>query len=92
MGIWEGLKRGTKALIRGDRLGPGTFLAGGQKVMCPHCKSATFFEGRGLLTYQSRLKDATTLMCDHCGLIQWFGVGPERSGTAQERPEAAGDA
>ena len=98
MGIWEGLKRGTKALIRGD--GPGTFVAGGQKVTCPHCKSDAFFEGRALLnTFGMTFlhldwanKEATTLMCDHCGLVQWFGIEPERSVPAQQRPEGAGDA
>jgi hypothetical protein len=95
MGIWEGLKRGTKALIRGD--GPGTFVAGGQKVTCPHCKSGAFFEKRAgifatvILPYGSG-EEATTLRCGHCGLIQWYGVKPERLAAVPERPEGANDA
>jgi hypothetical protein len=84
MGIWEGLKRGTKALLQGE--GPVSFQAGGQKVSCPHCKSEAFYEGRALLnTFGMTFlnldwanKGATTLMCDQCGLIQWFGIEPER--------------
>ena len=98
MGIWEGLKRGAKALIP-DR-SPGTFLAGGQKVTCPHCKSDTFLEGRVLYpAFRMTLphvdwahEKPATLMCDHCGLIQWFGVEPERLVTSQKRLEGAGDA
>ena len=98
MGIWEGVKRGTKALIRGE--GPVSFLAGGQKVTCPHCKSEGFFEGRALLnTFGMTFlkldwanKEATTLMCNQCGLVQWFGVEPERGAAAQQRLEEATDA
>jgi hypothetical protein len=69
-------------------------------VTCPHCKSDTFLEGRVLHpAFRTTLPQVdwvhgkpTPLMCDHCGLIQWFGVEPERSVSAQERPEGAGDA
>jgi hypothetical protein len=82
--IWEGLKLGAKALVGP---GPGRYVSCGRPIRCPHCEGQTFIEGNALLTTRGlRMlnldagwsENATTLMCDHCGLIQWFGKSPER--------------
>jgi hypothetical protein len=82
--IWEGLKRGAKALVHP---GPGKYIAAGLPVRCPHCEGISFIEGSALLsTVGLRFlnldagwaDNATTLMCDQCGLIQWFGMPPQR--------------
>ncbi len=84
MGIWEGLKRGAKAMAGGQE--PVPYVAGGQRVICPHCQSDEFVEGRALmntfgmtfLNLDWANKEATTLMCGNCGLIQWFGIPPQQ--------------
>jgi predicted nucleic-acid-binding Zn-ribbon protein len=84
MSIWNGFRRGAKAILQGE--GACSFAAGGRKIRCPHCESEGFFAKRVLLnTYGMTLlnldwanKEATTLTCDRCGMIQWFGVAPER--------------
>lgn len=90
MGIWEGLKRGAASLakdaslVKGD--GPACFAAGGKQIACEHCGHEAFVEGRALLnTFGMTFlgldwanQSATTLMCDRCGRIQWYGVPPER--------------
>lgn len=93
MGIWEGLRRGAKAIVGGQE--PASFVAGGRPVVCPHCQSAGFFEGRALLnTFGMTFlnldwanKEATTLMCGQCGLVQWFGIKPEQGMVAQPPEE-----
>jgi hypothetical protein len=85
-----------EAAERGE--GPFAYLAGGQEVACPHCKSAAFFERRVLLARSSGFwhqlldKKVTALVCGHCGLIQWFDVKPERQAAVPARPEEANDA
>jgi len=82
--IWNGLKRGTKAMLQGEA--PASFAAGGKTVRCPHCGSDRFHAGRVLLnTFGMTLlnldwanKEATTLTCDRCRMIQWFRAAPER--------------
>lgn len=83
MSLWNGLKRGTKALIQGEE--PVSFVAGGKKVRCPHCGSDRFHAGRALLNTAGMTllnldwanKEATILTCAPCGMIQWFRVAPE---------------
>jgi hypothetical protein len=83
MSIWEGIKRGVKGAVSP---GPAKFEAGGQWIQCPHCKADRFIEGSALLATAGMAffgaewanKAATTLMCDKCGLIQWFGTDLKR--------------
>ena len=97
MGIWEGLRRGAKAMIGGQE--PVPYVAGGQQVICPHCQSDGFFAGRALmntfgLTFLNldwANKEATTLMCGQCGLIQWFGIKPEQGMFVKQSQEEVTD-
>ena len=82
--IWEGLKRGAKALTNP---GPGNYVAGTRPVQCPQCEGESFIEGSALLSTAGLrflnmdagwADNAATLMCDQCGLIQWFGKTPQR--------------
>ena len=82
MGIWEGLKRGAKTLVQGA--GPQGFKAGGKQIRCTHCGHERFIAGSALLNTFGMTamnlawanKKATTLMCDACGLVHWFGEPP----------------
>jgi hypothetical protein len=66
---------------------PGQFVAGGLPLRCSHCQADEFIEGSALLstvgmsfahlTWATE-KNVTNLMCDNCGLIQWFGKPPHR--------------
>ncbi len=79
----RGLKAGIKGFIRG--LGPGHYEAGGRQVVCPHCGAKTFAEHEALLNTTGATfakldwlnKSGTALICENCGLIQWFGMRPE---------------
>jgi len=92
MGLWDGLKRGAESLIEGRR--PSAYLAGGRKVSCPHCGEDRFLEGRSLLNTPGMTfmnldwanKQATTLACGRCGLVQWFAAAPTRVG--DKRPSS----
>ncbi len=84
MGIWEGLKRASKAMTEGDP--PARYSAGGKQIICEHCGHEEFDEGSALLNTAGMSfvnldwanKSATTLMCDACGRIHWYGVKPDR--------------
>jgi len=79
MGLWEGIKRGADAMTRPAP--PVPYIAEGLQVHCPNCQSIEFFEGKALLNTAGMTffnldwanREALTLMCGHCGLIQWFG-------------------
>ena len=83
MGIWEGVKRGTKAIVKSE---PAGYFAGGKQIVCEHCGHQEFNEGHAQLNTSGMTffgldwtnKTATTLMCDACGRIHWYGVRPER--------------
>ena len=95
MGLWEGLKRGTKAFVESLASGPEpqSYLAGGLKVACPHCRGELFHQGYALRNTRGKTLagldwadgGATTLACDRCGLIQWFGREPQRVEAKPER-------
>jgi len=80
----EGVKRGIKAVT--GSYGPSSYMAGGIKVVCPHCKNDTFQPGEAQLNTATATlfnldwlnKSAQILICTQCGLIQWFGNDPQR--------------
>lgn len=83
--FFEGLKRGTKAFKQSlDK--KGEFVAGGKRVVCPHCNNVLFEKGEAQLNTQSATlfgldwlnKSASILACTNCGLIQWFIIQPEK--------------
>ena len=84
MGIWAGMKRASKAIADGG--GPARYTAGGKMIVCEHCGHVEFDEGRAQLNTAALLflnldwanRSATTLMCDACGRIHWYGFAPER--------------
>lgn len=45
---------------------PGAYTAGGEKVICPHCKRDQFDKQEVMLA------GGTGLICTNCGLMQWF--------------------
>lgn len=62
--------------------GTARYQAAGKPIRCPHCNGELFFEHEALLNttigFDWLNKSGTALLCDHCGLIQWFGKKPER--------------
>lgn len=84
MGIWHEITQGVKTVVHP---GPGRFVTDGLPVRCPHCQSEEFIEGSALLSTVGisfahlnwpTEKKVANLMCDNCGLIQWFGATPQR--------------
>jgi len=79
--------RGFKAGINGffRALEPGHYEAAGRQVACAHCGGKTFAEHEALLNTTGATfvklgwlnKSGTALVCQNCGLIQWFGNRPE---------------
>ncbi len=81
----RGLKAGLKGFV--GSFGPGHYQAGGRDVACAHCGGRTFAEHEALLNTTGATlvnldwlnKSGTALICENCGLIQWFGKKPERT-------------
>ena len=79
----RGLKAGIKGFFRG--FAPGHYEAAGRQVVCAHCGGNTFAEHEALLNTTGATfvkldwlnKSGTALICENCGLIQWFGRRPE---------------
>lgn len=77
-----------KAGVRGARegTGPGRYSAGGLAVSCTHCRKDEFerreaqlnTSGMSFLDLDWMNRSGTALVCTTCGLIQWFGIHPER--------------
>lgn len=86
MGIWESLTGKSKAAADADADAPARYIAGGKPIVCEHCGHDEFDEGKAqlntaemsLLNMDWLNPSATTLMCDACGRIHWYGVKPER--------------
>jgi predicted nucleic-acid-binding Zn-ribbon protein len=78
------VKAGVKGVAQG--MGPGSYSAGGIRVVCPHCKNDTFDQHEAqlntpvatFLNLDWTNKTGTALICANCGLIQWFGKEPQR--------------
>ena len=84
MSIWQEVTHGVQSVVHPS---PGRFVAGGLPVRCSHCHGEQFIEGSTLLSTVgvsfahlnwAAEKKVTNLMCDNCGLIQWFGAAPQR--------------
>lgn len=81
------LKAGAKGFSKAFE--PARYQAGGMPVHCSHCKGELFQEREALLNTTGATlvnldwldKSGTALVCEKCGLIQWFGKKPERMET-----------
>lgn len=80
--------RALKAGVQGfkDAFAPAHYRAGGIQVCCTHCKGELFREKEALLNTTSATllhvdwldQSGTALVCENCGLIQWYAKKPER--------------
>ena len=69
--------------------GPARYSAGGTRIRCSHCHAETFRESEAILNTTDMPfmsmnlldKSGTALICENCGLIQWFARKPERQQT-----------
>ena len=65
---------------------PARYGAGGVQVRCTHCQGELFREKEALLNTTGATlfhmdwmdKSGTALLCENCGLIQWFAKNPVR--------------
>ena len=81
---FKALKRGAKAAI--ESLGPSRYQAAGIVVTCPHCKNDVFEQREAqfntsfatFLNLDWLNKSAVVLICDKCGLAQWYNIKPQR--------------
>ena len=81
--LGRAIKAGAKGFVKG--MGPVRFQAGGIKVRCTHCQGELFQQREALLnTTAATLMNldwlnlsGTALVCENCGLIQWFAKPPE---------------
>ncbi len=75
MGFWNDLMSGKRSFEKA--MGPVSYQAGGIKLVCPHCHSDGFFEGRRLMNTAGMTffgldwaeKEVTILTCGRCGLV-----------------------
>lgn len=82
--LGRALKAGVKGFAKAFE--PAPYSAGGIRVSCPHCKGELFQEQEALLNTTGATlfkldwldKSGTALICDRCGLIQWYARKPER--------------
>ena len=80
--------RALKAGVKGfaDSFGPGRYQAAGVLVRCTHCKGEMFRTHEALLNTTGATlvnldwlnKSGTALLCENCGLIQWYAKKPDR--------------
>ncbi len=69
-----------------DTFDPAQFVLSGKAVRCSHCDGDLFQERQVLLNTRLRTlvkldwldRAATALVCEQCGLIQWFLKAPQR--------------
>jgi len=63
---------------------PCEYKVNKERIECTHCKHTRFLKGSAMLNTAGMTllgldwanRTATTLMCDNCGLIHWFGKPP----------------
>lgn len=80
----KGLKAGVKGFFRSVAGGNRQYEAAGRQILCTHCGGDTFEQheamlnttGATLLNLDWLNQSGTALICDTCGLIQWFGRRP----------------
>ena len=85
----KNLRRALKAGAKGfaKAFEPAGYQAGGVQVRCTHCQGELFQEQEALLNTSGATlvnldwlnKSGTALVCENCGLIQWFAKKPCRS-------------
>ncbi len=83
MGLFGELKHGWRAANNPE---PGRFALQGKTITCPHCSHDRFRPGKALLSARALTfwgldwanREATTLRCEQCGRIEWFGLEPQR--------------
>jgi predicted nucleic-acid-binding Zn-ribbon protein len=77
---------GAKDFIKGmGTSGSCRYQAGGVQVRCTHCQCERFHEREALINTTGATfanldwlnKSGTALVCENCGLIQWFAKPPE---------------
>jgi len=82
--LGRALKAGAKGFAKA--FGPAHYQAVGLQVSCTHCKGELFQEMEALLNTTGATlanldwldKSGTALLCENCGLIQWFAKKPEK--------------
>ena len=83
--LGRALKAGVKGFLQANA--PGRYEAAGKKIKCSHCGHDFFDEHEALLNTTGatlvRLDwldtSGTALVCEKCGLVQWFVKRPERA-------------
>lgn len=82
--LGRAFKAGAKGFAKAYE--PSRYEAGGIQVRCTHCQRESFREEEALLNTTGATlvnldwlnKSGTALVCENCGLIQWFGKKPDR--------------
>ena len=82
--LGRALKAGAKGFV--NAFGPACYQAGGVQVRCTHCKGELFQEQEALLNTTGMTlanldwlnMSGTALLCENCGLIQWYAKKPDR--------------
>lgn len=82
------LARALKVGVKGftGSFGPARYRAAGKRVRCTHCAGEIFQPQEALLNTSGATlvnldwlnKSGTALVCENCGLIQWFAKAPDR--------------
>lgn len=81
--LGRALKAGAKGFAKA--FAPARYQAGGVQIRCTHCKGEMFKEQEALLNTTGATlvnldwlnKSGTALVCENCGLIQWFAKKPD---------------
>ena len=82
--IVRALKAGAEGFTKSFE--PARYQAAGIPVRCTHCKGETFQAQEALLNTTGATfahlnwidKSGTALICETCGLIQWYAKKPDR--------------
>jgi uncharacterized protein len=82
--VKAGVKAGVDAATESSK--PGLYEAADIKIVCSHCKGDLFTKHEAMLNTRGATflkldwadQAGVTLICDNCGLIQWFAKAPVR--------------